>query len=476
MVHQLHLAALAVFEEGDPTSGSNSFEDPEAARALLIAFNDYRCRIRRLVPSGSNGVKPDFTRSNVDKDDTLAGVNGNFIGSLGPPGDHTESAAGEVSHTTRSQLPTTLQNGIERAATRWDDIDRAIEWLRRYIWRYQSSKQVLIPSWAITRFDITWGEHVGSGRFSDVFRGVWQKFPDRRVAIKRVYKMTFHEFALFEREASIWQTLRHPNVLELFGASYNSNGPVWFFVTPYYSKGNLATYLSRLPSLHGVDILKMMAEVADGMAYLHSRAILHGDLKAANVLVDGDLSCVISNFGQSERKYKVDRRRWISNATAYSPKWLTPEQMAGESVITQHIDVYAYAFTCVEILCKGDGPWPSVDAQSMRQFEKRRPDIPSLKHHWIIQLSEMLSRCWHQDQNMRPSFSEVNVLTKRMRFRVEPQAPGSPEVLPGRVNALKAAHFLIFGVICPILALAAPFIYRAFSPRTVHIVGGLPHV
>ena len=92
---------------------------------------------------------------------------------------------------------------------------------------------------------------------------------------------------------SIWKTLQHPNVLELLGASSASSDPPWFFVSPYYKNGSLVSYLKGLPSLDAVDILKMVHQIAKGMAYLHGRDVLHGDLKVCRLsssllrIVDG---------------------------------------------------------------------------------------------------------------------------------------------------------------------------------------------
>ena len=80
-------------------------------------------------------------------------------------------------------------------------------------------------------------------------------------------------------QISIWKTLQHANVLELLGASSASSDPPWFFVSPYFKNGSLVTYLKGLPSLDAVDLLKMIHEIAKGMAYLHGKGVLHGDLK-----------------------------------------------------------------------------------------------------------------------------------------------------------------------------------------------------
>ncbi len=68
-------------------------------------------------------------------------------------------------------------------------------------------------------------------------------------------------------------------MLELLGASSASSDPPWFFVSPHYKNGSLVTYLKGLDSLDLVDVLKMVHEIAKGMAYLHSKGVLHGDLK-----------------------------------------------------------------------------------------------------------------------------------------------------------------------------------------------------
>lgn len=143
---------------------------------------------------------------------------------------------------------------------------------------------------------------------------------------------------LFIREVEIWKKLKHPNVLELFGASSTSGDPPWFLVSPYEKNGSLTEHLRRISptipagalsgdwariraasapdwngggmsSLVGVglgigmgegarirrksggnaayngeigkewDLLKFIYEIAKGMDYLHGQGVLHGDLK-----------------------------------------------------------------------------------------------------------------------------------------------------------------------------------------------------
>ena len=228
--------------------------------------------------------------------------------------------------------------------------------------RLSKGRDVNLPSWTITKYEINREKQIGMGGFSKVYRGTWN---GRTVAIK-VLKMKVTK-KLFVREVEIWKKLHHPNILELYGAS-SASEPPWFFVSPYMKNGNLVDYLRKVegelrkiqtrprsvspaPSHHSGkergstmplsgfkpkpelsphrestlpipikstadgkivvrrewDLFRFMLEVAKGMRYLHNEGVLHGDLKASNVLVDDDYRCVITDFGQSEIKSEAYR-------------------------------------------------------------------------------------------------------------------------------------------------------------------------
>jgi len=150
--------------------------------------------------------------------------------------------------------------------------------------RMGKGTDLLLPPWTITKWEIDLDRRIGIGSFSAVYKGRWR---EAAVAIKVLSPTTPQKF--FVHEVEIWKSLSHPNVLELLGASSASGEPPWFFVSPHMEHGSLDNYLKNVECRPRVNLLKMIYEVGLGMAYLHKRSVLHGDLKVqscARVSVD----------------------------------------------------------------------------------------------------------------------------------------------------------------------------------------------
>ncbi|KAF8889717.1 hypothetical protein CPB85DRAFT_1333584 [Mucidula mucida] len=360
------------------------------------------------------------------------------------------------------------QMGLDLSPSEADTLDRefietGIDALRRL----SHGAELNLPSWTITRFEVDREAKIGIGFFSDVYRGTWR---DRTVAIKVLAETTPRK--LFIHEVEIWKTLSHPNVLKLYGASSTSGDPPWFFVSPYEQNGTLTEYLrqveggrirtSSLPEFRysmgnisalartkeeslavplaqgrvrsgsgsvdvaeydtkGLDLLKFVYEIAKGMQYLHSKGVLHGDLKASNVLVNDEFRCVITDFGQSEMKSEAFRLSGTPLPHG-ALRWQSPEIMMGLSGLTPAVDVYAFAMTCMEILSMGRVPWAYVGDDTVRHFvlkENSRPLIPITPYTKPGNppvLQELLRNCWHRESKLRPDFVTIVKDVKMMRL------------------------------------------------------------
>lgn len=314
-------------------------------------------------------------------------------------------------------------------------IETGIDALRRL----STGTDLGLPSWTITRYEVDLEAKIGFGFFSEVYRGTWRQ---HTVAIKVLAETTPRK--IFVHEVEIWKKLYHPNVIELLGASSAAGDPPWFLVSKYYASGCLVKYLKGLSDFEyaKVDTLKMIHEISKGMAYLHKQGVLHGDLKAANILVDDDTRCVISDFGQSEMKSEVYRisRTPIPHGTL---RWQAPELMQGAQALMPEMDVYAFGICCVEILTKGALPWPLMDDDAVRRFvliENMRPPLPPSSFS-CGPLMTIIRSSWDFIPSHRPSFEKITRDIKKLRAERLNTFPSGDSPKPAPLLDQWGAHY-----------------------------------
>ncbi|KAF9069966.1 kinase-like domain-containing protein [Rhodocollybia butyracea] len=310
----------------------------------------------------------------------------------------------------------------------------------------QWENETTLPSWIVEKSDVSFQELIGKGFFSNVYKGTWRH---RTVAIKVLEQSTKRE--AFLSEIDVWKSFRHPNILRLYGTSDPYKDNTWFLVSPYMRNGSLPEYLKRLEwdgsmimgssmvsEVYGdssiPDLLRFMHEISQAMEYLHSMHVIHGDLKGANVLLDNDRRCVLSDFGQSRHHAKISYK---DPKHAHGFRWQSPELMSGRGFISKENDVYAFAITCVEIVTMGSLPWPTKpdDVVKIIVLEQNgRPPFPSKIVDRLGVLS-LLENCWHDEFGERPTFSKVvkdleTLVTRLAFYRPELSPTPPPQSLP----------------------------------------------
>ncbi|KAG8922213.1 hypothetical protein FRC01_014319 [Tulasnella sp. 417] len=213
------------------------------------------------------------------------------------------------------------------------------------------------------------------------------------------------------KEIRIWMALRHPNIAPLIGFTFSGEVCV---ISPWFSNGNVAEYLQRNPD---ADRLRLICQVASGVAYLHGRkpVVVHGDLKHDNVLIDRDGNPRIIDFGLSKA---VEEEPGIASLSSTSlreagrARWMAPELLMEEGV-SRSCSTDVFSFACVAFfILTGNIPFKGMsDVQVYFAWFKgshpirRHAAYPELEAQ--PELKNVLFSCWEMDPKDRPGMAVV---------------------------------------------------------------------
>ncbi|THV05537.1 kinase-like protein [Dendrothele bispora CBS 962.96] len=216
----------------------------------------------------------------------------------------------------------------------------------------------------------------------------------------------------FCREALLWQRLHHPFVLPFCGIDSESFPSFLCMVSPWMSYGTILKHLSE----HGYANIEIrLFEIAQGLQYLHSQKIVHGDLRGSNILVDEEWHARLADFGLA-----VFSDVTITTHNSHhggSIRWMAPELHHPQAFGLKHFrrtfqtDVYSFACLCIE-LYTGKPPFaelPHDPAAMLRVLAGERPARPTDAMGRIMTdyLWDIIQQCWRQDFTERPTIANV---------------------------------------------------------------------
>ncbi|KAF7336079.1 Kinase-like protein [Mycena sanguinolenta] len=252
------------------------------------------------------------------------------------------------------------------------------------------------------------------GGFGDVYQASYQ---GKMVALKRIRTFTAdsttHRNRLqFYKEALVWQGLHHRFILPLLGIDRVTFTPSFCMVSPWMKHGTVLKYLRD----HGRgDVNRLLLEIAQGLDYLHSMNVVHGDLRGNNILISDDGNACLSDFGLATSIVDADSTNGLTSTSnrAGSSQWFAPELIhptkfgCTKFVRTKASDVYAYACVCLE-LYTGNPPFPHLReiAASLRVIDGERPEQPPTMPAALWQL---VTSAWVEDFRARPAIHDIAV-------------------------------------------------------------------
>ncbi len=203
----------------------------------------------------------------------------------------------------------------------------------------------------------------------------------RRVAIKVLREEIAESLGTerFMQEIVVAAGLSHPHIVPLLDSGKRAGA--LYYVMPAIEGETLRERLTRENPMPIADALRITSQVADALAFSHSRGIIHRDVKPENILIARSGHALVLDFGIARAIRDAESDRMTQTGFSLgTPAYMSPEQASGEREVDARTDQYSLAMMCFEMLT-GTTPFhaPSLELSLRRRFTERAPSVRSLR-------------------------------------------------------------------------------------------------
>ncbi|OAY78950.1 Serine/threonine-protein kinase HT1 [Ananas comosus] len=226
----------------------------------------------------------------------------------------------------------------------------------------------------------------------------------------------------FQQEVAVWYKLDHPNVTKFVGASMGTTdlkippksstsgsetilpAKACCVVVEYLPGGTLKQYLIKnyRRKLPYKIVIQLALDLSRGLSYLHSKKIVHRDVKTENMLLDAHRNLKIADFGVA--RVEAPNPKDMTGETG-TLGYMAPEVLDGKPY-NRKCDVYSFGICLWEIYCC-DMPYPNLsftDLSSAVVHQNLRPEIPRC---CPTALASIMRKCWDANPDKRPDMDEA---------------------------------------------------------------------
>ena len=257
--------------------------------------------------------------------------------------------------------------------------------------------------------------------------------------------LAFKYMKKFAEEADKISLLKeHPGIVKVLETFSENN--TCYYVMEYKDGGSLREYVDGNGGVPESEAIEMIRKIGDALSYMHSRKMLHLDLKPGNVMMDSDGSLCLIDFGLS-RHFENEESESTTGIGLGTVGYAPIEQAGYNSSdvrkdIPVTIDIYALGATFYKILT-GKTPPPSyellqsfpsaaleakgISAKTIEAIKKAMSPIPSFRPQTVSEFLLML------DKDYKPSVPSVTEEEKTEIF-LDPEPSQDPSQDPETIN------------------------------------------
>ncbi len=227
----------------------------------------------------------------------------------------------------------------------------------------------------------------------------------------------------FRREIQVAAQLHHPHIVPLLSAGEHPT--LLYYTMPYIEGESLKVIIERRGRLTAREVQRILADVADALAYAHDRGVVHRDIKPGNILTLGS-HALITDFGVAKALNAALPTAGVATTSTGmaigTPAYMAPEQLAGDPTADHRVDLYALGLVAYELLAgispfAGKSPQATMAAQLTivpQPLDRSYPDIPA-------DIAMLISHCLQKEADDRPG--DAKAILRALDAMATPSGP-----------------------------------------------------
>jgi tetratricopeptide (TPR) repeat protein len=294
-------------------------------------------------------------------------------------------------------------------------------------------------------------ETLGEGGMGVVYRARDVTL-DREIAIKviRPAVLGAHATERFIREAKACSRIAHPNIVTVYAAGEDEGTP---YLAMELLRGETMRAIVEKGPVPWETAVRWIAGILDALSRLHADGIVHRDLKLENIIVTGDGTAKLTDFGIA--RLGTSETITVDGDTLGTARYMSPEQVQGKKVDARS-DLFSMGSVLYELLSgepafQGDHPLAamySITNEAPRPLDELVPDAPPA-------LVAIISRALEKNLDARYQNAAAfrDALLEILRAKEAPEA---------REPAARSARAVLLKVVLPVALIAAAIVSSVF--------------
>jgi serine/threonine protein kinase len=259
----------------------------------------------------------------------------------------------------------------------------------------------------------TLGSKIGAGSFGVVHVGM-NHLTGTLMAVKCIHLS--HDTDTMEdvqREMDLMKSLHHVNIVRYMGVEMDRDKAMLYIFQEWVPGGSVSSLLSKFGPFPIPVVRSYLHQIILGLQYLHSKHILHRDIKGGNVLVNDSGVVKLADFGASkmcapESSFGMDEEPMTMRGTPYFMAVEVFEEKYGRKA-----DIWSCAGVAFQMIT-AQPPWKDLGLKSpmslyrhLKATEGPPPMDEKLSTSLGADIMNLLTTCFDRDASKRPSASDL---------------------------------------------------------------------